>query len=325
MTRSSSAASAAAFSPSTRENSRERSASDSRTIKYFLREAGQNLWQFKTRHVFSLTIIGLSFVILGVFLSLANNLRFRARELSRNLTVVFYLDNGRPAADLIRLEEKIRRSPLVETVRAVSPEEASRKFLEDFPDLEEVLLNLDTNPFPPSIEVALKNPALPTERIIEFIAGIRTDPSIEDVQFNREWAERIRSLGRLAEAIGFFLGGILVSASFFIVSNVIKLIVMSRKDEIEILRFVGATNMFIRMPFLLEGFFLGIAGSALSLGLVLVLVKLFPLYLGASLGAFQELIGFRYLTLTQALGLVAGGGGVGILGSLSSLSRFLKI
>jgi len=271
------------------------------------------------------TIIVLSFVILGVFLSLANNLRFKARELSRNLTVVFYLDNGRTAADLSRLEESIKRSPLVETVRAVSPEEASRKFLKDFPDLEEVLLNLDANPFPPSIEVALKNPALPTERILEFIAGIRADPSITDVQFNREWAERIRSLSRLAEAIGFFLGGILVLASFFIVSNVIKLIVMSRKEEIEILRLVGATNMFIRMPFLLEGFFLGIAGSALSLGLILGLVKLFPLYLGASLGAFQELIGFRYLTLTQALALVAGGGGVGILGSLSSLSRFLKI
>jgi cell division transport system permease protein len=271
------------------------------------------------------TIIVLSFVILGVFLSLANNLRFKARELSRNLTVVFYLDNGRAAADLTRLEESIKRSPLVATVRAVSPEEASRKFLKDFPDLEEVLLNLDANPFPPSIEVALKNPALPTERILEFIAGIRADPSIADVQFNREWAERIRSLSRLAEAIGFFLGGILVLASFFIVSNVIKLIVMSRKEEIEILRLVGATNMFIRMPFLLEGFFLGIAGSALSLGLILGLVKLFPLYLGASLGAFQELIGFRYLTLTQALALVAGGGGVGILGSLSSLSRFLKI
>jgi cell division transport system permease protein len=106
---------------------------------------------------------------------------------------------------------------------------------------------------------------------------------------------------------------------------VIRLNVFARQGEIEILRFVGATNAFIRLPFLLEGVTLGILGSTLSLGLLFLLVKLFPLYLGHSLGALQEIINFRYLSMSQALGMILGGIFMGGLGSFSSLSRFLKI
>ena len=293
--------------------------------KYFIKESLHNLWQFKTRHFFSLTIISLSFVVLGVFLTMSNNLRFRARELSKDLTVIFYLQKTVPAGEHDLIVDQIRGSPLVGTVRSISPEEASAKFAADFPDLKAILLNLNANPFPASIEASLKDPGLPTETILQFIAEVKKNAGVEDVQFNREWADKIRSLGRLAEAVGLFLGGILVLASFFIISNVIKLNVLARKNEIEILRLVGATNTFIRIPFLFEGVLMGVAGSALSLLVVLILIKLFPLYLGSSLGALQEIVGFRYLTLAQALGLVLGGGSVGLLGGLTSLARFLRI
>jgi cell division transport system permease protein len=294
-------------------------------VKYYTREALHNLWQFKTRHFFSLTIIGLSFVIIGVFLSLSNNLRFRAGELSKNLTVVFYLHKNVTASERGLIEDEVRRSPLVAAVRAVGPEEASDKFVKDFPELKDILLNLNGSPFPASIEASLKDPGLSTEKILQFITEVRKNASVEDVQFNRDWADKIRSLGRLAEAVGLFLGGILVLASFFIISNVIKLNVLARKSEIEILRFVGATNTFIRIPFFLEGVMLGVAGSVLSLLIVFILIKIFPFYLGSSLGALKEIVGFRYLTPAQALALVFGGGSVGFLGGLSSLARFLRI
>jgi len=256
---------------------------------------------------------------------MSNNLRFRARELSKDLTVVFYLHKAVPAAERDLVVEQIRRSPLVGAVRSVSPEDAASRFTADFPDLKSILLNLNANPFPASIEAALKDPVTPTENVVQFIAEVRKNAAIEDVQFNREWADKIGSLGRLAEAVGLFLGGILVLASFFIISNVIKLNVLARQNEIEILRLVGATNTFIRIPFLFEGVLMGVAGSALSLLVVLLLTKLFPIYLGSSLGALQEIVGFRYLTLGQALGLVLGGGSVGLLGGLTSLARFLRI
>jgi cell division transport system permease protein len=237
---------------------------------------------------------------------------------------VFYLHKDRPAGERDLVVEQIKRSPLVGSVRLVSPENASAKFMADFPELRDVVLNLEANPFPPAVEVAFKDPALPTASITSFIAEVRKNAAVEDAQFNRDWAERVRTLGRLAEGVGLFLGGILILASFVIVSNVIKLIVMARRSEIEILRFVGATNFFIRIPFLLEGILLGFVASLVSLLVVFLLIKLFPIVAGPSLGAFREILGFRYLTWSQAGALILGGGVVGFIGSLSSLSRFLK-
>lgn len=293
--------------------------------RYFLKETANNLWQYKTRHLFSLTIICLSFLIVGLFLSISNNLHDRADELSQNLVVVFYLQKNLPSAEQDLIEQQVRHSPLVAGVRLISPAQASEKFLQDFPALKDILMNLQANPFPTSIEATLKDPLVSYEETLRFIAEMKKNAGVEDVQFNRDWAEKIQSLGRLAQAVGFFLGGILILASFVIISNVIKLNVFARKSEIEILRLVGATNTFIRIPFLLEGIVLGIAGSLLSFILLLLIIKLFPVYLGNSLGALQELISFRYLSFSQIVYLVAGGGFVGFLGSLSSLSRFLRI
>jgi cell division transport system permease protein len=294
-------------------------------IRYFLREALNNLWQFKARHLFSLTIICLSFVTVGVVLSLSGNLRVRAKELSKNLTVVFYLRPDVADAERAAVEARVRRSPLIGAVKSVGPEQALDRFRTNFPDLRDILQNLGTNPFPASVEASLKDGAVAGEEIMAFIAEVRKSPGVEDVQFSRDWADKVRALGRLVEAAGFFLGGILILASLFIISNVIKLNVLARRSEIEILRLVGATNTFIRVPFLIEGVMMGVVGSALSLLIVLLLVQSFPLYLGSSLGTLQELISFRYLRWTQVLGLLGGGGVVGFLGSLSSIARFLKI
>ena len=292
---------------------------------YFLKETLNNLWQYKTRHVFSLTIICLSFLILGVFLSLSNNLTERARELSRNVNIIFFLKKDAPAADRDLVERTLRASPLVGNVRIINEAEALDRFLGEFSNLADIVRNLNDNPFPASIEAALRRPDIPADAVLSLIGEIRRNPAVEDAQFNREWAERVQALGRLARNAGFFLGGILVLASFLIVSNVIKLNVLARKSEIELLRLVGATNAFIRGPFLLEGVAMGILGGLLSLVLIFLVVKLFPVYLGASMGALQELVGFRYLTVLQAAGLISGGALVGFLGSLSSIARFLRI
>lgn len=260
-----------------------------------------------------------------MFFSLSNNLQHIARQLSENMVVAFFVDPGASDRQVKDVENRIRASPSVVRLELVSREQALERFRKSFPELEEVLNNLDANPFPASIEATLKKDAFMSEETLAWIAGIRSLPGVQDVQFNRDWVDKMQSLSRLARAVGFFLGGILILASFFIISNVIRLNVFSRKGEIEILRLVGATNTFIRLPFLIEGVFLGLLGSGLSLAVLYLVVRLFPLYLGQSLGALKEMIAFRYLSLPQSLSLVAGSAVMGFLGSLSSLSRFLKI
>ncbi len=293
--------------------------------KFFLRLTGNNLWQFRTRNLFSVTIICLSFLTVGIFLSLANNLRHTARELSNNLTVAFFLDKGVPASTVKALREEAGQPSFIEEVRFVSPEEAMEKFRASFPELGDIVANLKVNPFPASIEARVRSKVSAAGAVLEFVDSMRGRPGITDVQFNQDWVEKMQGFSRLAGAVGAFLGGILLLTSFFIISNVVKLNVFARKNEIEILRLVGSTNLFIRIPFWLEGITLGLLGSLLSLGLLFVVIRLFPFYVGPSLGALQDLLSFRYPDLRQALGLLLGGAATGFVGSATSVSKFLKV
>jgi cell division transport system permease protein len=276
------------------------------------------------RNFFSITIICLTFLTVGVFLALANNLEHVAEQISNNMAAVFFLDKNISADQRNAIEQELKRSPLVLETTYVSAEQAVDKFRERFPELEGIIENIKINPFPPSIETTFREKTISFREASGLISRIGNMPGVEEVQFNQEWVDRVNSFSRLAKAVGFFLGGILVLASFFIISNVIKLNVFARKDEIEILRLVGATNTFIRVPFLLEGITLGVIGGLVSLFLLLLLINSIPIYLGSRLGVLNELINFRYLSLGQAITIVAEGGIIGLLGSLTSLARFLK-
>jgi cell division transport system permease protein len=293
-------------------------------VKFYLRVTANNLWQFRTRNVFSVTIICFSFLVAGIFLSLSNNLRDTARNLAGNMTVSFFLDRATTPQQTAALLRDIGQPSFIENVRFVRPEEAMEKFQASFPELKDVLDNLKANPFPPSIEARVRSGVANSAELVAFVESMKSRPGVTDVQFNQDWVERMQGFSRLASAIGVFLGGILVLASFFIISNVIKLNVMARRNEIEILRLVGATNLFIRVPFWLEGIVLGLLGSLMSLGLLFVVIKAFPFYLGPSLGALRELLSFRFPDLTQALVLLAGGAATGFIGSATSVSKFLK-
>ncbi len=240
------------------------------------------------------------------------------------MAVIVYLERNTDGEHAQKIEEQLKESPLFSRIQYVSSEEALERFGEKFPELQNIILNLNMNPFPPSFEMAIEDRNVSSDAIQTFIQNLRESEGVEDVQFSREWVEKVQSVSRLIKAIGFFLGGILVLASFFIISNVIKLNVFARKDEIEILRLVGATNAFIRVPFLAEGVVLGILGGIVSLLFLLILINIFPVYLGSSLGALQDLISFRYLSVTQCLLLIAGGAIIGCLGSFSSMARFLR-
>lgn len=261
---------------------------------------------------------------MGVFLALANNLEHVAEQISNNMAAVFFLDKDISKEKLKAVEEELERSPLVLETTFVSAEQAVDKFREKFPELQAIIENIKINPFPPSIETTFKEKSITFREASGLITRVENMPGVEEVQFNQEWVDRVNSFSRLAKAVGYFLGGILVLASFFIISNVIKLNVFARKDEIEILRLVGATNTFIRVPFLLEGITLGVIGGLVSLFLLFLLINSIPIYLGSRLGVLNELINFRYLSFSQSITIITEGGIIGFLGSLTSLTRFLK-
>lgn len=239
------------------------------------------------------------------------------------MIVTFFIEKDASQEEMNEIRKELEKSSLISHFQFISTKQARDLFLKKFPELQGVVNNMEINPFPPSYEATLKKNISPT-LVNPFIQKIKKIGAVEETQYNQSWVEKMQSLSRLVQAVGFFLGGILILASFFIISNVIKLNVMARKNEIQILRLVGATNTFIRIPFLAEGTALGIIGGGLSLVFLLLLIQFFPLYLGSTLGALNELIRFRFLSLFQSLLVVFSGGLIGFLGSLTSISPFLK-
>jgi cell division transport system permease protein len=295
-----------------------------RQLWYLIKNAGSNLWNFRGRNFISLLIIGFSFLVMGIFLAMSNNITYLGERLSNNLAISFFLDKNLKAEELEFIRSQILASELVEEVAYVSSEDARSKFVANFPELKDILDNLNTNPFPPSYEVKLTEKILSLSAIVYFMENIKSLKGVIDFQFNQEWVEKMDSLSRIVKAVGFFLGGILILASFFIISNVVRLNVFARKNEIEILRLVGATNTYIRIPFLIEGFALGLLGSLISVFILFILIKIFPVYVGSSLGAARDFFALRQLTAEQVIWLIAGGVVTGILGSVTSVSRFLR-
>jgi cell division transport system permease protein len=294
-------------------------------LRFFVRVTGNNLWQFRTRNLFSVTIICLSFLTVGIFVSLTNNLRATARELAANMNIAFYLDPKLSPGSIDAVSQEISRASFVESIKLVTAAEALERFRLNFPELADVVADLQANPFPPSLEVRVHAKASASREVVAFVEGMRKRPGVTDVLFNQDWVEKMQGFSRLAGAIGAFLGGILLLTSFFIISNVVKLNVFARKNEIEILRLVGGTNLFIRIPFWLEGITLGFFGSLLSLTLLFLVIQLFPVYLGAALGAHHQIHHFRYPDLAQAVALLVGGAATGFVGSATSVSKFLKV
>jgi cell division transport system permease protein len=296
-----------------------------RQLSYLLKAAGNNLWNFRGRNSISVLIIGFSFLVIGIFLALSNNLTYLGQQLSNNLAISFFLDRNLKPEQLNSIKSQILSSALVDQVIYVSADEAFGRFAANFPELKDILANLKSNPFPPSFEVRLKEKTINLTTLTSFMENIKRSGGVTDVQFNQEWVEKMDSLSRIIRAIGFFLGGILILASFFIISNVIRLNVFARKNEIEILRLVGATNAFIRIPFLIEGFTLGLLGSLISIIILFILITMFPIYVGSTLGAARELFVLRPLTPEQITWLLIGGAVTGTLGSITSVSRFLRV
>lgn len=297
---------------------------NTRGLASVFKDAIGHLRRAKTRHAVSFAVLVLSFLMAGLFLSLSNNLRERARALSKDVAVIVYFTPAASADEQQLAADRVRRSPLVASIRSVSPEEARTAFLKEFPDLDDIVENLGRNPLPASVEATLRDPAAPESSVAGLMNELRRIPGVEDVQFNRHWSDRIRALGRLSDAIGLLFGGLLTLISITVVSGAIRLNILNRKPEIDILHLVGASNSYIRGPFLLEGLILGAAGGGAAAGLVSLTARLFTLYLGQSLGAFQDLLGFEPLSLFQAAGLTAGGALAGLLGSLAALGRVFR-
>ncbi len=240
----------------------------------------------------------------------------------KGVRMMVYLKPHTSEAARLDTRYRLTRIDGVKKVVFVSRQEALARLKQQMPGRAGLLDDLRENPLPDAFEVTVV-PGSQAEAVIELIARrISSLPGVDDVEYGKRWLRRFAQLINLFRLAGFAVGGLLFMAAVFIVANTVRLVLYSRREEIEIMRLVGATDRFIKIPFYLEGTILGAVGAVIGLAVLFAGYWTFVSRLQQELGDGAKLIGF--FSPSVCLAIVAAGMLVGWLGCLISLKQFMK-
>jgi cell division transport system permease protein len=290
-----------------------------RALGYFFEEALTSLWRSRLINALSVGTIAVSLFVLGAFLTVASNLNEVVTRWTRKVQVTFYLEDRLEARIRDSLLARLQDDPAVERIELVTREQALDRFRALFRDLRALPEDLGENPFPASLEATLRSEHQSADEVRRVVAEFEDAPGVEEVQYDLLWIQRLSTTVRLVRGAGGLLGGILVLAGVFTISNVIKLTVYARQDELDIMRLVGATRAYVRGPFVVEGMLQGGMGGALSVGLLWLTFRVFAKDALAASDVLGRAVVFLPAELIVAI--VLGGMTVGVVGSLLSLGR----
>jgi len=292
---------------------------------YYFRQARQNLIQNPWLNAITLGTITLSFLILGLFLVLFLNTKGLLEDWGGRIRVTAYLGGSPDQEQMTRLREKVRGFEEVMEVKVRSKEEALKLLEEKIPERKELLRGLPRNPLPASLEIRLKGEYQSSEGAQSLARKLRGIPEIEEIQYGSDWLERFSAFMALLKGLGLGLGALLLLSTIVVISNTIRLSIFARREEIEIMRSVGATGLFIRAPFYLEGVLQGFLGAVLALA---VLFALFQLFLSQVYEPLRGLLGnypVQFLSLEQMAAVALGGVVLGLFGTQVSVGRYLRL
>jgi cell division transport system permease protein len=262
----------------------------------------------------SVTTIAFSLFVLGLFGLVVVNLQDALQSVEERVEVVAYLLPGAPIEATAQALKDIEAFPEVQSANYVSEDDALARARAELVELRDVMQELERNPLPASIEVKLKPGFRDADHVSVVAERLRGFGFVDDVRFGRDWVEKLDRLRGLAAAVGLVVGAAFAIVAIIIIGTTIRMAVLQRSREIAIMRLVGATDGFIRRPFLLQGAIKGLLGGLVAVGLSFAAYLIINRYLLQS----------AFFTNEQAAAIVAFGALIGLLGSASSVGRHLR-
>ncbi len=294
-------------------------------IRYFILRALRNMRQWPFLCFASILTMAVALATVATFFLVVVNIEQLASRWTKEIQVVAYLDKAPSQHDIASITQNLKKIPEVEAVKYVSQGDAMKRFKTHLGNDASLLEGVSKNLLPASFELGLRAQFRNQAGITKVIEQLESQLDVDELRYGQQWLERFNNFARMLRFVGIVLGGFLLFAALFIVSNTIKLTLYARRDELEIMALVGATMRFIKIPFMLEGAIQGLLGGLISL---VFLALLFVFVISRSLESFWLTpAGFDlvFLTMNQQISLVLAGVVLGVLGSLSSLRRFVRI
>ena len=297
---------------------------------YFTKKAVGSIKGNPFVNVVTVSVIAISFLILSSFLVLFGNLKTLLAAWEQRVQIEAYLEEGLSAGQIEALQTSIVSFDGVKEASYISKDDAIKRFSNEMPAIAGLVDDLDENPLPSSISVILDDGHRGFIQVETLAANVMQLPGVDDVFYGQEWLEKFSGFISLLKLSGLIMGLFLLLTTTFIISNTIRLALYARKEELEIMKLLGATDSYMKMPFLIEGLLQGLAGAAMALVSLYAIYRLFALKLtGAkslsvvtlSTGSFQ----LTFLSLETIFYLLICGMALGLFGSFVSLGRFLKV
>ncbi|HEX2450030.1 MAG TPA: permease-like cell division protein FtsX [Gemmatimonadales bacterium] len=287
-------------------------------MRLLLREALLSFRRAPLLSGLSVTTIAFSLFTVGLFALIAVNLRQALQGLEERVEIVAFMLRGTPPETITLASQDVAAFPEVQDVEYVSEDQALERARRELVEFRDAYRDLQVNPLPASLEIRLKEGyrnAESVERVAERLKGFSF---VDDVRYGRDWVQRLDRLRNLTGIVGLVVGLAFASVAVVIIGVTIRLTILQRAREISIMRLVGATNNFIRGPFLLEGALKGLLGGLLSLVLCYAGYRLFT---GSGTASLSGLVFFGpdLMFLLVVFGVL-----IGLGGSLVSVGRHLR-
>ncbi len=290
-------------------------------LGYFITEAWLSLWRGRGSSALSVLTIAVALFVLGLFLLVSVHIQRTVDRWSQSAEFSVYLRDEATTEERAAIERTLRGEPLLSGIDVVSKDEALARFRRNFPELAPATASAPDNPFPASFEARLRPPASDTAGLERIAARVSALPGVADVRYDRRWLDHLVSLGRLVRWAGLCLAAVLVLAAALTVTNVVRLSLHARRDEIEIMELVGAPIAFIRGPFVCEGVIQGGLGALLALGMLRAALALAAPRLSALASGLFDAGHVEFLSGAAMASLLVGGMAVGCLGGLVAARR----
>lgn len=267
--------------------------------------------------------IAISLTIFGGFIVGIMNVNLLVERLGNRLEVVVYLKDGISEESLKDLENKIKKYPEVRGVGYISKEEALASLDKGLAGEPSILSGLDGNPLPASFIIKLNDPFQNSAGVKGITERLREMDSVEEIQYGGDWIKKFSVLVSMVRLGGVMFGIVIMFSTLLIVSNTIRLTIQTRTDEIEAMRLGGATTLFIKAPFFIEGVIVGGIGAVFAVGVLAAAKCLIEYNFGNDLkllfGVNLDLLPYQAAVIILLFGM-----GFGLIGSLISLWRFPK-
>ena len=260
----------------------------------------------------------------GTFLLLYYNVHNLIGRVQTNIQIIVYPKDAIEPQQLQGLQKIIQADPASDSLTLISKNDALQDFKKQFPDEAYLLDGLGTSPFPASLVLKLADSIPSTDAISNLVNRLQQNPDVERVRYNRDWIERLTLVITYMEIVALIVGGVLALASITIIANTVQLAFYTRQEEIEILRLIGGTNLFISIPYLIEGAVIGGLGGTMALGLLRGGFEFFKhkTHTLSVIGGFSSV--FEFFPFSLSILLISTGILLGCIGTLTSMYGWMR-